>query len=90
MVFTGPAVGAPAGLSAGTLVELGALLRTSVVEKTSRGYDRHWDDWVSFVRDEMNYQDPLMRHRREEEKALLIGAVRQGEAGQRATADSCA
>ena len=76
-------------------MELGAFLRTSVVERTSRGYDRHWDDWVDFVRNEMSYQDPLMRDRREEEKAPLValyikGRYDRGMRGKGATAASAA
>ena len=75
--------------------ELGAFLRTSVVEGTSRGYDRHWEDWVSFLRDKVNGQDPWLRDRGEEDKACLVALFLKerhdrGLRGRAATAASAA
>ena len=75
--------------------ELSRFIGRSVLPNTNRAYDRYWQQWVAFVKSEVDEDDPFVSSAGEEEKASLIGLMmmrrhEQGLRGKQATAFTAA
>ena len=78
-------------MSAQSRQELSRFIRRSVLPNTSRVYDKYWEHWISFLKSEVNEDDPFVGSAGEEEKASLVGIMmlrrhEQGLRGKQATA----
>ena len=72
-------------VSAQSRRELSQFIGRSVLPNTNRVYDRHWEQWTSLVKSEVDEDDPFLSNAREEEKASLVAIVmlRRHEQGLR-------
>ena len=75
--------------------QLSQFIGRSVLPNTNRAYDKCWEQWASFVKSEVDEDDPFVRSAGEEEKASLIGIMMmrkhgQGLRGKQATAFTAA
>ena len=78
-------------MSAQSQQELSRFIGRSVSPNTSRVYEKNWEQWISFLKSEVNEDDPFVGSAVEEEKAPLVGIMmlrrhEQGLRGKRATA----
>ena len=55
--------------------ELSRFIGRSVLPNTNRAYDRYWGQWTSFVKSEVDGDDPFLGCAGEEEKASLVGIM---------------
>ena len=75
--------------------ELSRFIGRSVLPNTNRAYAKCCEQWTSFVRSEVDGDDPFVRSAGEEEKASLVGIMmmrkhEQGMRGKQATAFTAA
>ena len=66
-----------------------------MLPNTNRAYDKSWMKWVSFLKSEVDEDDPFVRCAEEEEKAALVGLMmmrkhEQGLRGKQATSFTAA
>ena len=47
-----------------------------MLPNTNRTYERYWEQWISFLKSEVNGNDPFVRSAGEEEKASLVGIMK--------------
>ena len=78
-------VGTGGIVSAQSLLELSRFIGRSVLPNTNRAYDKHWEQWISFLKSEVNEDDPFVGGAGEEEKASLVAIMmlRRHEQGLR-------
>ena len=62
-------------MSAQSRQELSRFIGRSVLPNTSRVYDKYWEHWISFLKSEVNEDDPFVGSAGEEEKASLVGIM---------------
>lgn len=62
-------------VSAQSRRELSQFIGRSVLPNTNRVYDRYWEQWTSFVKSEVDEDDPFLSSAREEEKASLVAIM---------------
>ena len=67
---------------------MAAFLGTAVMPSTIRTYNAHFNTWTTFLKDEIDSDDPFMRDLPEEEKIFLVSLmmVRRHQAGYRGKA----
>ena len=67
---------------------MAAFLGTAVMPSTIRTYNAHFKTWTTFLKDEIDSDDPFMRDQPEEEKVFLVSLmmVRRHQAGYRGKA----
>ena len=72
-------------MSAQSRQELARFIGRSVLPNTNRVYDKCWELWTSFLKSEVDEDDPFLRCAGEEEKASLVGIMmlRRHEQGLR-------
>ena len=65
--------------------ELSRFIGMSVLPNTNRVYDKSWEQWTSFLKSEVDEDDPFVRSAGAEEKASLVGVMmlRRHEQGLR-------
>ena len=82
-------------MSAQSRQELARFIGTSVLPNTNRAYDKFWMKWISFLKSEVDEDDPFVSCAEEEEKAALVGLMmmrkhEQGLRGKQATSFTAA
>ena len=72
-------------MSAQSRQELARFIGKSVLPNTNRVYDKCWELWTSFLKSEVDEDDPFLSCAGEEEKASLVGIImlRRHEQGLR-------
>ena len=72
-------------MSAQSRQELARFIGKSVLPNTNRVYDKCWELWTSFLKSEVDEDDPFLSCAGEEEKASLVGIMmlRRHEQGSR-------
>ena len=65
--------------------ELSRFIGMSVLPNTNRVYEKSWEQWTSFLKSEVDEDDPFVRSAGAEEKASLVGVMmlRRHEQGLR-------
>ena len=76
-------------------LELSRFIGKSVLPNTHRAYDKYWEQWVAFLKSEVDENDPFVGGAGEEEKASLVGIMilrkhEQGQRGKQATSFTAA
>ena len=76
-------------------LELSRFIGKSVLPNTHRAYDKYWEQWVAFLKSEVDENDPFVGSAGEEEKASLVGIMmlrrhEQGLRGKQATSFTAA
>ena len=82
-------------VSAQSQRELSRFIGMSVLPNTNRAYDKCWELWVAFLKNEADEDDPFLRGAGEEEKASLVAIMmlrkhQQGLRGKQATSFTAA
>ena len=76
-------------------LELSRFIGKSVLPNTHRAYEKYWEQWVAFLKSEVDENDPFVGGAGEEEKASLVGIMmlrkhEQGQRGKQATSFTAA
>lgn len=82
-------------MSARSRDELSAFISTSVLPQTGRVYDKDWNAWVEFVKEETGRADPYLKDMKDDDKAALVSLMmlrryQTGKRGKAATAFTAA
>ena len=82
-------------VSAQSRLELSRFIGRSVLPNTSRVYDKCWEQWIAFLKNEADEDDPFVRGAGDEEKASLVAIMmlrrhEQGLRGKQATSFTAA
>ena len=82
-------------VSAQSRQELARFLSSSVLPNTNRVYDKCWGQWISFLKSEVDEDDPYVSSAGEKEKAALVAIMmlrkhEQGLRGKQATSFTAA
>ena len=82
-------------MSAQSRLELSRFIGRSVLPNTNRVYDKCWEQWVLYLKSEVNEDDPFVSSTGDEEKASLVAVMmlrrhEQGLRGKQATSFTAA
>ena len=68
--------------------DLSVFISESVLPKTNRVYEKHWDQWKQFLKTEVDQDDPYLRLVEDSEKSALVSLMmlRRHQAGHRGKA----
>ena len=81
-------IGSDGVISLQSKKDLSTFIATSVLPRTNRTYEGHWNAWKQFLKSELNQDDPFLRALTEDEKASLVSIMmlRKHQAGHRGKA----
>ena len=82
-------------MSAQSRLELSRFIGRSVLPNTNRVYDKCWEQWILYLKSEVNEDDPFVSSTGDEEKASLVAVMmlrrhEQGLRGKQATSFTAA